>query len=292
MANSIKNLLIKYKLINSNYIRPFHERVRDRKDIKVLRCDKSKIIFLSKTNHINLKKYQKKKKFRYFGSDKRKEIIQNVSEDTKRRKKMLKNDITNKKWLDFGTGSGAILEKSFNADVVHAVEPNDNMRFKLNKLGFKVFKSSNLLKKNYYDIISIFHVFEHLINPVKELKVLRTKLKKGGLVYIEVPHSKDFLIQGISLKEFKDFTFWSEHLILHTKESLKKFVEKSGFKVLSIKGIQRYTFTNHIYWLLMKKPKGHLILKYLNFILLTKLYEKILSIFNNNDTLLLIAEKR
>ena len=43
---------------------------------------------------------------------------------------------------------------------------------------------------------------------------------------------KIFLILQNELKEFKNFTFWSEHLILHTVRSLRKILNLSGLKIL------------------------------------------------------------
>jgi hypothetical protein len=59
------------------------------------------------------------------------------------------------------------------------------------------------------------------------------------------------------LKEFKNFTFWSEHLILHTYTSLKLMLLKSGFKNINIEYYQRYNFSNHLGWFLKRKPGGH-----------------------------------
>ena len=70
----------------------------------------------------------------------------------------------------------------------------------------------------------MFHVLEHIPYQIDTLKILKSKLKKGGKIIIEVPHAEDFLILQEELKEFKNFTFWSEHLILHTYKSLKSIL--------------------------------------------------------------------
>ena len=50
--------------------------------------------------------------------------------------------------------------------------------------------------------------------------MLLKKLKKKGTLIIKCPlHDK--LLTVSNLKEFRDFTMWSEHLILHTSQSLK-----------------------------------------------------------------------
>ena len=69
-----------------------------------------------------------------------------------------------------------------------------------------------------------------------------------------MPSAQDFLL---SLSEFKKFTFWSEHLILHTEKSLRTMLKKSGFRKIQIKYYQRYSFSNHIGWFIKKIPGGH-----------------------------------
>ena len=120
---------------------------------------------------------------------------------------------------------------------------------------------------------------------------MRSKLKKKGKLIIEVPHAKDFLILQSELKEFKDFTFWSEHLILHTQKSLKTFLLKSGFKKIKIQFYQRYNFSNHLGWFLKKKPGGHLFYKGFSNKKLDKVYKDNLIKLGQTDTLIAIAQK-
>ena len=77
-----------------------------------------------------------------------------------------------------------------------------------------------------FDSIFLFHVFEHLVNPIEVLTQLQSKLKKNGNLIIEVPHANNLLLKKLKIKSFINFTLWSEHLILHTKQSLKCFLEK------------------------------------------------------------------
>jgi hypothetical protein len=99
------------------------------------------------------------------------------------------------------------------------------------------------------------------------LKVLEQKIIRvwyfnyinfGGNLIIEVPHANDFLLKNLQVEEFKEFTLWSQHLVLHTKKSLNNFLTYSGYKDIEIFGIQRYSIANHLGWLMNKKPGGHM----------------------------------
>ena len=47
-----------------------------------------------------------------------------------------------------------------------------------------------LIKK--FDVITMFHVLEHLPNQVDTLKQLKKLLKPKGNIIIEIPHANDF----------------------------------------------------------------------------------------------------
>lgn len=75
------------------------------------------------------------------------------------------------------------------------------------------------------------------------------------------------------------------------KESLEKFLEVAGFKVIEVYGCQRYTLSNHLYWLHHNKPGGHNEWSNLNTQILSKAYEEMLSVNDMNDTLIIRGKK-
>ena len=150
--------------------------------------------------------------------------------------------------------SQKILKKGIGIDL------NSKKIKYLNRKNITFFKNIEEIKDlNFkFDSIFLFHVLEHLINPDKILRQLKSKLKKNGSLIIEVPHANDLLLKKLKVKSFINFTLWSEHLILHTKNSLKCFLEKAGFKNNKIFFYQRYNLNNHLGWLICHKPGGHI----------------------------------
>ena len=136
----------------------------------------------------------------------------------------------------------------------------------------------------------MFHVLEHIPYQIKTLKLLKSKLKNKGKIIIEVPHAEDFLILHEELKEFKNFIFWSEHLILHTYKSLKSILLKAGFKSVNIQYYQRYNFSNHLGWFLKRKPGGHNFYKEIISDSLNSSYCENLKKLGQTDTLIAIAK--
>ncbi len=290
--NKIFNILKKLNLSNDKSIELFHNRTRDNKKIKVLRCKKSGVLFLSSTDHLE-NHYEKKMDYGWMTNSSRSTSMKKYSEDDKRRKKQIVKYVKNKCWLDIGTGTGGILKllKKDAAKII-AVEPITFARENLIEQGYNSFKSIHEIDKlEKFDFVSLFHVFEHMDNPINDLRAIYKKLKKGGKIFIEVPHARDFLIHFLNLKEFKDFTFWSEHLILHTKESLTKFIKAAGFKIVSIEGFQRYSIKNHMYWIKEKKPQGDKYLENLNTNMVNQNYIDFLISNNMTDTIICVAKK-
>lgn len=290
--NKIKDLLIKYKISNKNSFSKYSNNVRDRKDIGTLRCNKSGVIILSTTDHMNIDHYSKKAQFKYFKNVSRKKAISYESDDLKRRFKFLKNNLKNKNYLDFGTGSGGMLE--YTKDITknsYGIEPNKIMLKSMLKSKLNVFESLSSIDKSIkFDVISLFHVYEHLIHPINVMNELKSFSKKSTLFYIEVPHANDFLLSVLNIEKFKKYTLWSEHIILHTKKSIKIFLEKSGFKILKLHDIQRYDFFNHLYWISKGMPNGHKKFQNFDYKLIKEHYEKFLRKNEFTDTLIAVCK--
>jgi len=189
-----------------------------------------------------------------------------------------------------GTGVGGVLESMRGwASSVTAVEPQAGPREALVSAGYRVAPSMEELGGEEFDVVTLFHVFEHLVDPLDSLIRIRSLLSGGGQVVIEVPHARDMLLSFLQLEAFKAFTFWSEHLILHTRESLRVFLEAAGFTNVIVKGLQRYPLANHLHWLREGKPGGHMAWHQLRTPALDEEYEVMLARLDLTDTLVATA---
>lgn len=106
-------------------------------------------------------------------------------------------------------------------------------------------------------MLVLFHVLEHLPDPLTTLAALKKKMVSSGTFIFEVPHANDFLISVAKNEHFKQFTLWSQHLILHTRDSLTRMLKYVGLKKIKIDYVQRYPLSNHLNWLANGKPGGH-----------------------------------
>ena len=290
MGNNIQSLLFDLGISDAESVLPFYPKLRDRDDISVLKCQKSGVIFLSNTDHMETSHYEAREDFTYWGAQDRKAATLAGYEDARRRFEQFSKVVANKKWIDVGTGAGGILDLlSAVARETLAVEPQEKARQSLIEAGYRVFPSVEELPGGDFEVATLFHVFEHLTDPVGTLELLRSKMAPGAKLIVEVPHAKDFLLSFLDLEAFKSFTFWSEHLILHTRNSLTLFLEKAGFSNISVEGCQRYPLANHLYWLAKAKPGGHLAWDHLRTFALDTAYADMLSRLDNTDTLIAVA---
>ena len=302
MKNPIIDELLKLKLISKLKLVTLQNTTRDKK-IKVIQDSKTDIIFLEK--YITSNDYYRSLNYK----DDEQKILRKLKnklinvktisgnikvpliDDDSRRADQFEKYFKNKDILDFGCGWGGFLLRIKNYKSLSGIELRKECINHIQKNIKKIDISNNITSfEKKFDIITMFHVLEHIPYQVDTLKVLRSKLKNKGKIIIEVPHAKDFLIKQDELKKFKNFTFWSEHLILHTYKSLKVILLKSGFKNINIKYYQRYDFSNHLGWFLKGKAGGERTYKKIVSDELNLSYCKNLKRLGQTDTLIAIAE--
>ncbi|GAB4132221.1 MAG: class I SAM-dependent methyltransferase [Bacteroidia bacterium] len=291
--NALINELIDLKIIEPSSVIKFYPQVRDRADVGVLKCTKSGVIFLDRTDHLERTYYQSKSGTSYWSSDDRATGLKETAPDDNRRAGQIRSMVEGKVYTDVGSGLGGILDlMKASASSIHAVEPQNDIRENLKHIGYDVYDSIASLEKSgiQSDVITLFHVFEHITNPLESLKMLHASLKKGGKIVIEVPHANDALIKYYDLEAFKKFTFWGEHLILHTRDSLRKYLQAAGFNNIQVNGYQRFPLSNHLYWLKNHQPGGQNILKEMRDPALEKAYDLHLDHLDMTDTIIAVAE--
>ncbi len=211
--------------------------------------------------------------------------------DCARRVESNRKFFSGKSILDFGCGAGDFLRSvAEETESVIGVELQANYRNELVKDGIKCLESLSEVASESLDTIFLFHVLEHIQNPLKILYELKSKLKPKGLLVIEVPHGGDILLNHLHNESFKSFTLWSQHLVLHTRYSLKSLLKASGFSNIMVKGCQRFPLSNHLHWLSNGKPGGHKsVLSGLDDEMLRAAYEASLNRIDGTDTLIAIV---
>ena len=253
---SIFNLLKSLGLTSEKTRYLFNEKTRDNSDLKVWKDSESGVIFIDDyfTGEQTYESGEyRKEKITITGNPNYERFY-----DAKRRSEKNYKYLVGKSVLDYGCGSGEFLNLiRGNTNYICGVELQKDYRNQLNEVGIDCFKNLTSIQEKSLDVCTSFHVIEHLLDPIEILAEIRKKIKDKGLLIIEVPHANDFLLSTAIVEEFKQFTLWSQHLILHTRTSLFKILNSAGFRNIIIEGVQRYTISNHINWMLKGEPGGH-----------------------------------
>lgn len=259
-------------------------KVRDNPELEVIECLSCGLVFLSSFDHIDNDYYSKSLIHEEFFD--LESVIKDVSWDDDRRFEYFKRFIENKSLLDFGCGAGGFLLRARSvASSVAGVELEERMLAYLKKENVPVFDDVTKIA-DHFDVITIFHVLEHMKEPIAILKGLSEKLKKGGNIIVEVPSANDALLKLYENVSFSQFTYWSCHLFLFTPSTIAFTAEAAGLKVNYIKQVQRYPLSNHLYWLAKGKPCGHKIWSFLDSDTLNKAYEAKLASLSLSDTII------
>ena len=95
--------------------------------------------------------------------------------------------------LDIGTGTGDFLSVAKNDGwQTIGVEPNERAKSIAIKKGISFVEQTSELENHSFDVISMWHVLEHVPDLDKQIKELKRLLKPTGTLIIAVPNFKSF----------------------------------------------------------------------------------------------------
>jgi 2-polyprenyl-3-methyl-5-hydroxy-6-metoxy-1,4-benzoquinol methylase len=143
------------------------------------------------------------------------------------------------KILDVGCGDGQFLSYlNKNKWDLYGIEPYGYSKTSNNEIKITkgTFEKTNL-QNNFFDLITFWHVLEHVDNPILVLKESKRILKEDGLLFISIPNSKSL---GFKIFKNKWFGLYPPIHIHHFNiETINQILEKSGFKIIHI---QKFTW--------------------------------------------------
>ena len=162
------------------------------------------------------------------------------------------NNILEKKGkvLDIGFGKGGFLLSLKNESWdCTGLELTDDVALLPGVEGkFKIFYGAdafNNLDKDGYDIITLWHVLEHLSSPVEVLSEAQKYLRSDGKIIVAVPN-----YDSLSAKLFKKYWYgaippW--HLHLFTPRTVSFAMAQSGFVANEIRAFGK--IESHLLWI-------------------------------------------
>lgn len=149
------------------------------------------------------------------------------------------NEIGKLELLDVGCGNGELLHLAQKRGfAVSGVEQNQRCVALCKQRGFdKIYDCGLDSIDQIFDIITLFDVAEHLIDPVSFFIKLHNKLKRGGIVYLETPRVS-ILDTYIRIFEFvtgiPGNRISGDHLQLFSDNSLFRLMKISKLDIISL----------------------------------------------------------
>ena len=134
------------------------------------------------------------------------------------------------KILDIGAGTGDfLLVAKENGWQTTGVEPSDKAKAIAKNKGVSFVIHTAELEDNSFDVISLWHVLEHVPNLDNQIKELKRLLKPNGSLIIAVPNFKSF-----DAKHYGKF--WAAydvpiHFWHFSKTAIKLLFEKEGMEL-------------------------------------------------------------
>jgi 2-polyprenyl-3-methyl-5-hydroxy-6-metoxy-1,4-benzoquinol methylase len=143
------------------------------------------------------------------------------------------SNYTDAKLLDIGCAEGTLLKhlgKAFPKFTLYGMEPDPNFAdyaraqaaaVEVFSCDFHSFFGENNQK---FDVVTLTHVLEHILDPICVLRCIRDILRKDGYLYVEVPNVADLRAVGVG-------NIHLGHVLSFDPQSLKHALHVAGFRV-------------------------------------------------------------
>lgn len=141
------------------------------------------------------------------------------------------------KILDVGCGKGyfvkACVENGLSAEGIDL--SNSAIEYAKSSLGINAYcgrVEDHSELEGRYDVVTFWATIEHLPNPLKTLKAIKSVLQPGGYLFLDTGIGNDWLDKLLpGVNQWYDPP---QHLFVFSKESLIILLEKSGFETNAI----------------------------------------------------------
>ncbi len=153
-------------------------------------------------------------------------------------------DLPQGKILDIGCGVGEFLNFCKNKGwEITGIEPSEEARkIAEKKLDTKIFTPQQIeeLPRQQYDVITMWHVLEHVEDLHSEINELQRLLKPNGRLIIALPNHQSYDAQHYG-KHWAAYDV-PRHLSHFSKESIKNIFQNSNFQLVNTSGMKWDSF--------------------------------------------------
>jgi 2-polyprenyl-3-methyl-5-hydroxy-6-metoxy-1,4-benzoquinol methylase len=136
--------------------------------------------------------------------------------------------------LDVGCGTGEFLLKSKKMGYnTTGFEPDINASETASNKGLSIITKEdrlNELSPNYFDVVTLWHVLEHMYHPKDKIEVLEKILSDNGIMIVAIPEYKSF--DGGYYKQ--NWAGWDlpRHVYHYNESTLTRLMDELNFKLI------------------------------------------------------------
>lgn len=141
------------------------------------------------------------------------------------------------RFLDIGCDIGVLLEvaRQDGFQEVYGVEPNPVAASLAEGVQGAIivqnFYETQEFSDDYFDLVSLIHVVDHLLSPVDVLSKARRELKPGGVILAVVHNVESWLARRLG-EHFPPYNIY--HHYFFSPITLRRLFQRCGFEVLKI----------------------------------------------------------
>jgi 2-polyprenyl-3-methyl-5-hydroxy-6-metoxy-1,4-benzoquinol methylase len=170
---------------NSKEVENFYNKVWSVDNGSVYKCAKCELIFIDPI----MSEDEEQEFYKNYNEHvkKRGVIVENSVEEFHEKSKIIANErlsvvkqfFQNKKVLEVGSSTGAFLTLLDGCDTNACELATDNLNYSKQFINGKAYSSIDEVKENDFDVICMYHVFEHIRNPIEFLNTCKPLLNGG-----------------------------------------------------------------------------------------------------------------
>ncbi|MCD4729662.1 MAG: class I SAM-dependent methyltransferase [Bacteroidales bacterium] len=155
----------------------------------------------------------------------------------KNKAKLINTYVSEGQILDIGCGTGEFLNAmQQNEFIATGIEPNQEARKQAKKkYGLAVYDESdiNVLSKKYYDVITLWHVLEHVFHLNERVSQIKELITEDGILVVALPNPASW-----DAKHYEKF--WAaydcpRHLYHFDQLAVKNLFKNYGFEIINQK---------------------------------------------------------
>lgn len=162
-------------------------------------------------------------------------LYQTVKKYTLQKKLNLLNSLktSEKSILDIGAGTGDFLKICKNNGwLVSGVEPSQSARELAAIKDISLYKDIVEINNQQFDVITLWHVLEHVPNLQEYIHTIKNLLKPNGILIVAVPNHKSF--DAIYYKEYWAAYDVPRHVWHFSKNSIQKLFNEFEMDIVKI----------------------------------------------------------